>query len=258
MRFIGAEITRWPLIGPLLQRWLFNEHKRGDALIYLPKDRVIINQSIEYEVSVAAPSVVVEHFVREASYIFLMNVCICRDAANCQSYHHNIGCVFLGEGVLDINPKLGRLVDQETALAHLARAREAGLVHLVGRDKIDAIWMGVVPSTKLMTICNCCSCCCLFKFLPNLAPKLQKKVEKMPGVEVYVMEGCNGCGLCTEDVCFINAIHMENSKAVIREDCRGCGNCADVCPVNAIRVEYDPVISIRNTIQRISSVVDVK
>ena len=219
---------------------------------------MIINKSIADEVSVAAPSVVVEHFVREASHIFLMDECICRDAANCQNYDHNIGCVFLGEGVLDINPKLGHLVDRETALAHLARAREAGLVHLIGRDKIDAIWMGVVPSTKLMTICNCCPCCCLFKFLPNLAPKLQKKVEKMPGVEVFVTEDCNGCGQCTQDVCFIDAIHLENGKAVIREDCRGCGNCAEACPIDAIRVVYDPENTIHQTIARLSSVVDVK
>jgi ferredoxin len=257
LRFIGAEATKWPLIGPLLQRWLFNGHKSGDALFYLPKDRVVINQSIADEVSVAAPSVVVEHFVREASHIFLMNECICRDAADCQNYDHNIGCVFLGEGVLDINPKLGHLVDQETALAHLARAREAGLVHLIGRDKIDAIWMGVVPSTKLMTICNCCSCCCLFKFLPNLAPKLQKKVEKMPGVEVYVTEACIGCGKCAEDVCFIGAVHMESGKAVIREDCRGCGNCAEVCPVNAIRVDYAHERVISETIEQLSDIVDV-
>lgn len=251
-------MTKWPVVGPLLQRWLFNGHRSGDALFYLPKDRVVIDQTIEDEASVAVPSSVVEHFIKEASHIFLMDRCICRDAADCQTYDHEIGCIFLGEGVLDINPKLGRLVDQELALAHLARAREAGLVHLIGRDKIDAIWMGVEPSTKLMTICNCCSCCCLFKFLPNLAPKLQKKVEKMPGVMVVVTDDCIGCGRCTEAVCFIDAIHLVEGRAVIREDCRGCGNCAEVCPTDAIRVTLDGETSIASTIERLSQIVDVR
>lgn len=141
---IGAEISRWPLVGPLLQRRLLNGYKNGHALFYLPKDRVVVNWNITEETSAAVPSVVVEHFVREAQSIFLINEWICRDAANCQNDDHHIGCVFLGEGVLDINPKLGRIVDQETTLKRLAMARESGLIHLIGRDKIDAIWMGVV------------------------------------------------------------------------------------------------------------------
>jgi ferredoxin len=257
-RYFGAEMTKWPIIGPLMERALFNGHKTGDALFYLPKDRVIIQQCVDDQENIVVPSEVVAHFIRQARYIFLMNYCICREAANCQNYDHDIGCIFLGDAVLDIHPKLGRLVDQETALAHLERARKAGLVHLIGRDKIDAVWMGVKPSTKLMTICNCCPCCCLFRFLPNLAPKLQKKIERMPGVSVEVTEDCIGCGKCTEGVCFIDAVHLEDGKAVISEDCRGCGNCAEVCPVGAIKVIIEREDYIENAIERLSQAVDVR
>ncbi len=258
LRFIGAEMTKWPIVGQIMERALFNGHRTGDALFYLPKDRVVINQTIPEEKNLVAPSAVVAHFISQARHIFLMNECICREAAGCQDYDHHIGCIFLGEAVLDINPKLGRLVDQEEALAHVARAREAGLVHLIGRDKIDAVWMGVTPSTKLMTICNCCPCCCLFKFLPNLAPKLQKKIERMPGVRVEVTDDCVGCGQCTEGVCFIDAISMENGRAVIRDDCRGCGHCAEVCPQSAIRVVIEREDYIKNAIDRLSQAVDVQ
>ncbi len=257
LRYFGAEMTKWPIIGRMMERALFNGHKTGDALFYLPKDRVVIQQNIEDQENVAVPSSVVAHFIQKANHIFLMNRCICRDAADCQNYDHDIGCIFLGEAVLDINPELGRLVDKDTALAHLQRAREAGLVHLIGRDKIDAVWMGVKPSTKLMTICNCCPCCCLFRFLPNLAPKLQKKIERMPGVHIVVTEDCIGCGLCTEDVCFIDAIHLEDGKAVISEDCRGCGNCAEVCPEGAIKVVIERDDYIQTAIERLSQAVEV-
>lgn len=258
LRFIGAEMTKWPVIGRVMERALFNGHKTGDALFYLPKDQVLIQQNIEDQNSLVVPSKVLEYFINEAKHVFLMDKCICRDAADCQKYDHQIGCIFLGEAVLDINPALGRIVDKETALEHARHAREVGLVHLIGRDKIDAVWMGVEPSTKLMTICNCCSCCCLFKFIPNLAPKLANKIERMPGVHVVVTEDCTGCGLCTEDVCFIDVIHLLDGRALIGEECRGCGSCAEVCPEGAIRVIVDRVDYVDHAIRRLSEAVDVR
>ena len=258
LRFLGAEMTKWPLIDRVMERALFNGQGTGDALFYLPKDRVVINQKIEPGESRAVPSAVVTHFIKEANHIFLMDKCICREAADCQEHDHDIGCIFLGEAVLEINPKLGRMVDKDAALAHVEKARDAGLVHLIGRDKMDSVWLGVQTSTRLMTICNCCSCCCLFKFLPNLAPKLQKKVERMPWVSIEVTEACSGCGVCTEDVCFIDAIHLENGRAVIDEDCRGCGNCAEMCPRGAIRIIVEREDYIENAIHRLSQTVDVR
>lgn len=257
LRYFGAEMTKWPLIGRVMERALFNGHRSGDALFYLPKDRVIINEAIDTQRNIVAPSEEVEHFINESKYIFLMNSCICREAANCQDYDPNLGCIFLGEAVLGINPKLGRLVDKETALAHLERTREAGLVHLIGRDKIDAVWMGVRPYTKLMTICNCCPCCCLFRFLPYLAPKLQQKIERMPGVVVEVTDDCVGCGVCADGVCFVNAITIENGRARISDDCRGCSNCVEACPQGAIRVVIESSDYIENAIRRLSEAVDV-
>jgi hypothetical protein len=257
-RFFGAELTKVPILGTVMEKWLFNGHKTGDALFYLPQDRVFINAQIEEPENVIVPSDVVRFFITQSNYHFIMNECICRTANHCQDFPHDYGCLFLGEGVLDINSDLGHLVTREEALAHEAHCQELGLVHLIGRDKIDAVWMGVPSSTKLMTICNCCACCCLFKFIPNLAPKLRAKLTRMPGIHLEVTSDCIGCGACTEDVCFIDVIHVVKGRAVIGEECRGCGKCVPVCPQSAIKLIIDDEDFILSAISRLQQAVDVK
>lgn len=44
---------------------------------------------------------------------------------------------------------------------------------------------------------------------------------------------CNGCGSC-KDICPVNAITIENDKAVISVECVGCGACVGQCPQSAI------------------------
>jgi len=47
---------------------------------------------------------------------------------------------------------------------------------------------------------------------------------------------CIGCGACVE-VCPVNALRMENNKAVVDPDlCIDCGSCVPVCPVEAIEL----------------------
>lgn len=47
-------------------------------------------------------------------------------------------------------------------------------------------------------------------------------------------ELCTGCGSCVE-ACPVEAIHLENDKAVIDEEaCTECGACVAECPVEAI------------------------
>ena len=44
---------------------------------------------------------------------------------------------------------------------------------------------------------------------------------------------CNGCGACVA-VCPVNAITIENEKAVISDACVQCGACVSQCPQGAI------------------------
>ncbi len=46
-------------------------------------------------------------------------------------------------------------------------------------------------------------------------------------------EKCTGCGTCI-DACPVNAIKVEDNKAVISDDCIDCGACVNQCPVEAI------------------------
>jgi len=109
-----------------------------------------------------------------------------------------------------------------------------------------------------LTICNCCQCCCLWKILPVITPEIGCKVSKMPGISVRVNDKCLGCGTCMKNVCFVNAIHVEDQHAVIDEQaCRGCGRCVETCPNKAIEVIIEKSGFINDSIRRISDVVDV-
>jgi ferredoxin len=253
-RFLAARLTKVPVIGAIVDGWLFN----GDDIIYLPVDTTIqINERVENSDEMILPSQIVDHFINQANFHWIMNFCICRDSSHCQEYPANYGCLFLGEAVLKINPRLGRLVTREEALDHARRCREAGLVHMIGRNKLDTVWLGATPGQKLMTICNCCPCCCLWKILPHIDTTISRKVTKMPGVSVSVTEQCLGCGTCTEGVCFVDAIRLVDGTATIGEDCRGCGRCVEICPNQAIELRIEDDTFIRKTVERLSALVNV-
>lgn len=253
-RFLAARTTRVPILGRILDRLFFD----GDDLIYLPRDRVIpINQPLDMPGEMVLPSQVVEHFIEEANVHWIMNFCICRQGNQCQDYPIDLGCLFLGEAALGINPQLGRRVTKEEALEHVRRCREAGLVHLIGRTKLDTMWLGVGPGHRILTICNCCPCCCLWGTLPYLAPQISAKVTRMPGVTVEVSDRCAGCGTCTQDVCFVDAIHVADGRAVISDECRGCGLCVSACPQQAIEMSIADDRFVERSIARISPLVDV-
>ncbi len=47
------------------------------------------------------------------------------------------------------------------------------------------------------------------------------------------VEKCTGCGVCV-DSCSVEAITIEEDKAVISEECVECSACISECPQEAI------------------------
>lgn len=257
-RRLIARATKIPIIGKIVDKLLFD----GDDIIYLPKDTVVeikIGKQLERPTETTLPSQIVHEFIEKANYHWIMNYCICRESSKCEDYPINYGCLFLGEAVLDINPHLGKLVTKEDAHEYVKRCREAGLVHLIGRNKLDAMWLNVRPGEKLLTICNCCPCCCLWKILPDVNPEIGRKITKMQGVNVEVTDACVGCGTCSqEEVCFVDAIQLVDERAVIGPECRGCGRCVDICPEGAIELTVNNRSYVEDSVDRIDRVIDVK
>ncbi|UCC18169.1 MAG: 4Fe-4S binding protein [Promethearchaeota archaeon] len=252
VKFI-AKLTKFPILNKIFDHLLF----RGDDIIYLPQDKTIgINKEMgEYE-ELVLPSQVLEFFINKAKNHWVMNFCICRSSMGCKDYPADLGCLFLGDAVLNINPQLGKLVTKEEALGHLKKCSDAGLVHMIGRNRLDAQWLGVKPGEKLLSICNCDPCCCLWRVSSILAPNIGSKIKIMPGVKVQANNKCIGCKTCVK-VCFVNAIELINDKAFITKDCRGCGRCVDICPQKAIDIIIEDKNYVKNSIMEIDKIIDV-
>ncbi|MFX1314954.1 MAG: DUF362 domain-containing protein [Promethearchaeota archaeon] len=249
-----ARLTNLPILGTLFDQLLFE----GDDIIYLPQDKVInVGKELEGYSEYVLPSQVLEYFIKKANHHWIMNFCICRASMDCKDYPSSLGCLFLGNAVLDINPQLGKLVTKEEALEHLKKCQEAGLVHMFGRNKLDAQWLGVKPGEKLLSICNCCPCCCLWRISSIVNPKIGFKVQRMPGVNVQVTDKCIGCGTCLKGVCFVDAIKLIDKHAFISDVCKGCGRCVSICPQNAIELTIYDENYVKKAIKRIDKLVDV-
>jgi 4Fe-4S binding domain len=263
-RFLFARATKMPVVGGVLNRLLFD----GDDLFYLPPDRLVqaatrrtvcVGRGVEVAPDMVLPSQVVEHFIWQARVHWIMNTCVCRDASSCRDYPLNLGCLFLGEAAAGINPALGRRVTREQALEHARRCREAGLVQLVGRNKLDTVWLGVGPGDRLLTICNCCPCCCLWRVLPHISSNVGERVTPMDGVVMAVTDRCIGCGTCAKaGICFVDAIRLVDGRSVIGDACRGCGRCVEVCPQGAIKLTVAGSWFVERSIARIAPLVDVR
>ena len=246
-------LTRIPFFRNLVEKFV-----EEDKLFYITKDSIIpINQNVGTLEEFILPSKIVEYFIEKSNYHWIMNFCICREAKDCKNYSHTLGCLFMGEAVLNINPKIGRLVSKEEALKHVKKCREAGLVHVLGRNKLDELWLNAKPGNRLLTCCNCCNCCCISKVFAYGGKKVSSIAKKLPGVNVIVTDDCVGCGICTKGLCIFDAIHVVNNKAVINSDCRGCGRCVAACPQKAIKITIDDEEYINKVIEQIEALVDV-
>ena len=173
--------------------------------------------------------------------------------------HTILECLILGKGTQRISTKLCRVVSAYEAIEHINKCNETRLVHIIGRNKIDSMWLNTGPKEDLLSICNCCPCCYLWKMSTYLPENISKGLTSIIGVEIsFNSDLWCGCCRCTSDICFVNAISLKDEKAVIdKKDCRICGRCAEICDNNAITVLMNSN-AVDCSIERIEKLVDVK
>ncbi len=145
---------------------------------------------------------------------------------------------------------LGRAISADEALAVLKASEEEGLVHMVDNAE------GAIKHT-----CNCCGHYCW-----NVGILRRRKIPRDVLMASYFIrstetEECIGCGACAE-ICPVDAIRMEDDMAVVDQDwCIGCGVCAVPCPTGAIsivrRVDERPPGTTGELFQRMQKESDV-
>lgn len=245
---VMCKAANWPVLRSLLPRIL---EARGTSFTYIP-----VHERVELRGSIAMPIYVVEHFINRAVHHVILDFCPCRKSFGCKEFPEDRGCLFLGEGAREIEPSVGRHVGREEALAYLHSGVAMGLVPLIGKIDFDAVMLGVKKHNRLMTICQCCPCCCLSTSLHYASRGVRDFITRLEGVEVKVTEDCTGCSACVE-ACIFKQMKLVDDVALVGDECKGCGRCAAACKADAIRISINDPDFIKAYIDRIGANVDV-
>lgn len=253
-RFWIAGLTKKSKVAKnIINKLLFED----DEIVVIP-NTINVNQKIESAGSEFLPTDVIKEVIKRSEDIVIMNTCLCRTSNDCKDYPHDIGCIFLGPTSKKIPHAIGHEATVEEALAQVDLADAAGLSHIIGRNKIDTVWMNVRPGKGLLTICHCCPCCCLWKVYPNLSNEISDKLEKLDGITVSLHEqNCKKCKKCL-DACMFKAISIKDEKITIDTDtCKGCGLCVNACKFDAITIDYTDE-TIENVVNRMDNLIEIK
>jgi ferredoxin len=254
----------WPLMQtakrlsnvPVL-KWIINPFfvQRYNEVTAIP-----INAEIAMPDSVALPSRILEEILARSSDIFVLDECICRGLLKCKNHPADIGCMALGPAARRMHPSHGRFVTVDEGMAHVGRAAKAGLVASIAHVWIDPVAFWTVPFSRLMFICFCDDCCCLYRtHMKHRGPNLDRAYKGLPGISVVIdREACDGCGVCAER-CFIGEMEVVDGRAVVPQNCKACGRCVEVCPRGALRLEMDDVeLLVGRIMERIGAVADIE
>ena len=180
--------------------------------------------------------------VLELEDSFCTSHCPCRqrkkldpEAPTCK--HETFNCLHFGRlARYMVKQGMGKEISREETLELLKAAAEAGLVHGISntREGMD-------------TICNCCSCCCMFLESKHKLGLYGHQPSN------YILEintrTCQGCGLCVQR-CPMTALELIASPEArnklgkvsnLKEGlCLGCGVCAYKCPTQSLGLVLRP------------------
>ncbi|MBW1887836.1 MAG: 4Fe-4S binding protein [Deltaproteobacteria bacterium] len=156
------------------------------------------------------------------------------DTPSCK--HETLNCLHFGPlARYMVKQGMGQVISGEETMEILMKAADAGLVHGISNRKAG----------QLDSICNCCSCCCVFVQSANvLGLHGHHKSNYIPQVN---KETCKGCGLCVER-CSMKSLCLESSseannkvdKVAVLDPrhCIGCGVCAHKCPTHSLQLVH--------------------
>jgi len=135
----------------------------------------------------------------------------------------------LGQYIVENN--MGREITKDETFGILKKAADSGLVHAVSNWEKN-------PDT----ICNCCSCCCLF-FEAYHKLGHHKSVDPSHHTISVSAETCKACGMCVNK-CPMDVLNLhhhplaENKKSIApsveTDACLGCGVCVHACPTGSL------------------------
>jgi ferredoxin len=235
-----------------------DKHQYGS---YIP-----INQSLGKFENQVIPIKIFKHFIDRASHIVVRD-CGCRESYKCTDHDISLGCMYMGDDVLQVNdPPLNgvRVVSKEEALDHVQRALNNNLIPVLGRAVVELEGFGKEDTGHNLSCCFCCTCCCINGKMMTMgsserSSNTPKVIQRMKGLTVEVdQEQCNGCEQCME-VCVYKGMEMIDDKAHVRDQyCLGCGRCANICPNDAISIEIDDMSRFDEFIGKVETYVDVE
>lgn len=179
-----------------------------------------------------------------------VTTCACRHRHNLDTNrpdckHETKNCLHFGKlAHYIVKHDMGREITREETFEILDSAADAGLVH------------GITNSKQGMdTICNCCSCCCLFlESVKSLQP-ISIGHQRSNYILKMNHQTCKKCGLCIQR-CPMNALgfipaqgakkdkdnrtalgpNKDMNLAYDQEKCIGCGVCAYKCPTQSLKL----------------------
>ena len=204
---------------------------------------------------------IVAELIRRSSHRVIIGTCTCRDAKRCENHPIDYGCIQLGEGTKQIDPRIARHVSVQECLDYLEKAVADGLTPMVGRVRIDDLLWGVKNEGRMMAVCLCCRCCCTImnscKYWP---PEAAGSLHRLKGLAIVNdAQACTGCGACREG-CFMEAISPapEGGMIIDNERCKGCGYCVNVCEHKAMKAVCDDVdAAVREFVDRVGTLISI-
>jgi ferredoxin len=187
------------------------------------------SSSIEIPMQGVMPNEQIGPIVDSASKIAVAH-CPCRMSAKIlgrTDCHHSLEvCIKYDElAEFVIDRGLAREISKDEAHHIMENSEKEGLVHMVDNA------LGQIKHT-----CNCCGHYCW-----NVGIIRRRKIPRDQLMAVYFireteLDECIGCGACAE-ICPVDAVKMVDDKPQVDPDwCIGCGVCAVQCPADVISI----------------------